>query len=115
MVVPTPVEKVTKPTRVLPLSISNLETSVDRNDFIWLKFVALILSDSSSTKMTSAGHSVCGGGGGGGDDVGGGVDGGPGGGSVGLGGGLGGGIAPTIPFNAYITGTSLIVWLNLYP
>ena len=67
MLVPTLPENVTRPTRVLPLSISNLETSRDRNDFIWSRFLEPILPDSSSTKTTSAGHSI--GGGSGGDVV----------------------------------------------
>ena len=54
----TPDEKVTTPTRVLPLSMSSLSTSCDRNDFIRLKLVVPILPDPSSTKMMSAGQSV---------------------------------------------------------
>jgi len=69
IVVSTSEENVTIPTRVLPLSISNLETSCDRNDFTRSKFVEPILPDSSTTKMTSAGHSVVGGGGDDGDGV----------------------------------------------
>ena len=72
MLVPTPSEYVTRPTRVLPLSISNLETHGNRNDFIRSKLVESILPDASNTKMTSAWHSIGGDGDGGGGD---GVDG----------------------------------------
>jgi len=58
MLVPIFPEKVTRPTRVCPLSISSLPTSCDRNDFIRSKLVGPTLPDSSSTKMMSVGQSV---------------------------------------------------------
>ena len=111
MLVPTPSEYVTRPTRVLPLSISNLETHGNRNDFIRSKLVESILPDASNTKMTSAWHSIGGDGdGGGGDGVDGDGDGtggvGDGDGSLGVGDGDGGlvdGDGPTTPFNVNIT------------
>ena len=59
---PTVDANVTRPTRVLPLSISNLLTSCERNDFVRLKSGKPMLPDSSSTKMMSTGQSIGGGG-----------------------------------------------------
>jgi len=94
-VVPTSSENVTRPTRVLPLSISNLETSRDRNDFIRLKFVVPILPDTSITKMMSAGQSI-----GGGGDVDSGGD-----------GGVDSGDGPTTPFNV---NSALLIVFDLW-
>jgi len=47
---------VTRPTCVLPLSISNLLTSCDKKDLTSLKFVEPMLPDSSRTKTMSVGQ-----------------------------------------------------------
>jgi len=56
MLVPTFVENLTSPTRVLPLSISNHPISRDRNDLMRLKFPEPMLPDSSSKMTISTGH-----------------------------------------------------------
>jgi len=58
MVVSTCVEKTRNPTRVLPLSMSNLLTSCDRNDFVSSKSDTPTLPESPSTKIMSKAQST---------------------------------------------------------